>query len=102
MVVDLINGLFESLGGVMILPSCWRLYKDKVVRGVAITPTIFFVSWGLWNLYFYPAYGAWFSFAGAVFIEVVNLIWFGMAVYYTWGKRWATQKRQSAQVGGSK
>ena len=43
---DLVNGLFELLGGVLIAVNCMRLYRDKVVRGVNVWVTVFFTSWG--------------------------------------------------------
>lgn len=79
---DLINGLFECIGGILICSNCYRLYKDKKVMGVNISVTAFFTSWGIWNLYFYPHNNLWLSFIGGLVIVISNSIWIGMSIYY--------------------
>jgi hypothetical protein len=82
MAPDKINGLYEFLGACFISMNVWRVYKDKKVSGVALTPTFFFTSWGFWNLYYYPSLDQWWSFSGGLFIVIMNMTWLGMAVYY--------------------
>lgn len=82
--MDIINGLFESLGGLFIALSCWRLYRDKQVRGVSLWHVGFFLSWGFWNLAYYPALDQWFSFLGGVGVAAANATWVAMIVYYRW------------------
>lgn len=79
---DLINGLYEALGGVMIMFSVWRVLKDKRVAGVSLVPIAFFTSWGFWNLYYYPSLGQWLSFAGGVSVVSVNVVWLTLMAYY--------------------
>jgi len=43
---------------------------------------VFFTSWGMWNLFYYPHLGQWYSFAGGVFIVSVNTFWLGQIIYY--------------------
>lgn len=82
--VDAVNGTFELGGGIVILVLNIRgTYRDKQVRGVNPWATLFFTSWGFWNLIFYPAVGAWASFAGGAFLASMNLIWFGQLYYYS-------------------
>lgn len=83
MLADCINGLYEAGGGFMNLLNVRALYKDKKVRGVKILPSMFFTSWGIWNLYYYPHLGQWLSFIGGLLIVLVNLLWVGLALYYT-------------------
>lgn len=80
---DLVNGAFELLGAFAIFGHFARLYKDKAVAGVSLWSTIFFASWGAWNLYYYPQLGQWWSFAGGVGIFVGNCFWIGGMVYYS-------------------
>lgn len=80
---DLINGLFELLAGLFVLMHCRKLYHDKMVRGVSLVATIFFFSWGLWNLYYYPHLEQWLSFWGGISIATANFLWIGMMIYYT-------------------
>ena len=79
---DLLNGLFEFCGALMLTQNVKRLHKDKVVRGVHWMPTLFFASWGVWNLYYYPSLDQWWSFLGGCAIVCVNLVWFGQMLYY--------------------
>lgn len=80
--LDLINGTFESLSGVMILNHCRVLYREKKVRGVSVFSTAFFVIWGIWNMIYYPSLGQTFSFCGGIAITVSNGIWVGMMIFY--------------------
>ncbi len=79
---DLINGLFEALGGFAILLHAKTLYRDKQVHGANWIATTFMTLWGVWNLYYYPHLGQWLSFAGGLFIVVANIVWLSMMIYY--------------------
>jgi uncharacterized membrane protein YfcA len=79
---DLVNGLFEVSGSVFLWLNCWRLWKDKMVRGYSSLTTLFFSSWGFWNLYYYPHLEQWWSFAGGVSIVTANTVWLAMMLYY--------------------
>jgi len=79
---DLINGLYETLGGGFIALSIIKLHREKTVRGVSWLHVAFFSSWGLWNLYFYPHLDQWFSFWGGVALVSANAIWLGQIFYY--------------------
>lgn len=83
MLPDLLNGLFEALGGLMILNHCRVLFKDKEVKGVSILSTCFFTSWGLWNLFYYPHLDQWWSFAGGVVIVCANALWITLMLWYS-------------------
>ena len=82
MLPDIINGLFESLAGIFILNNCWRVFKDKMVRGVSIISTSFFTAWGFWNLYYYPHLNQWVSFFGGILIVFANLLWVTLMIKY--------------------
>lgn len=79
---DFLNGLFEAVGGAIIFLNCWKLYKDKVVKGVVWQLTIFFTAWGLWNLYYYPYLHQWASFIGGLLMVIANTLWIGQVVWY--------------------
>lgn len=83
MTADMINGVFELVGGLFLVLNVRRLYIDKQMKGVSLTPVVFFTAWGFWNLFFYPAVGAWYSFYGGMLIAVVNTAWIVLAVRYT-------------------
>ena len=82
MTPDIINGLFEFLGALLIANNFHVLYHDKEVKGFHWTTTAFFTSWGLWNLFYYPNLDQWFSFAGGVAIVATNAAWLGLTLYY--------------------
>lgn len=80
---DLVNGLFETLGGFFVLLSVRRLHRDKIVRGVSWVHVAFFAAWGYWNLAYYPSLGQWFSFAGGVGVVAINTAWLAQLIYYS-------------------
>jgi len=80
---DGINGAYEFIGGIFLLLNCFRIYKDKKIRGVTLSAATFFSTWSWWNLYYYPSLNQWISFCGGIFIAVTNTWWVGMAIYYT-------------------
>jgi hypothetical protein len=81
--LDVVNGLFEAGGGLAIWFNVSRILRDKRVRGVSPIATTFFTSWGLWNLFFFPNMGLWFSFAGGAVLVAGNLVWIALM----WGYR---------------
>lgn len=80
---DSVNGIFEFSGGVFLWANCYRLWKDKQVKGVSVMVSLFWSSWSMWNLYYYPHLGQWASFAGAANIAVPNMVWAIMAMHYS-------------------
>lgn len=82
MTPDLVNGLFELVGGLLLLLHCRRLLRDKEVKGVSLPPALFFLGWGYWNMYFYPNLGQWWSFAGGLVVVSANTLWVGLMVWY--------------------
>ena len=79
---DMINGAFECSGGFFVLLSVARTLRDKHVAGVSMLTVLFFTSWGLWNLYYYPYLGQVVSFIGGVFVVGANLAWLYLIVRY--------------------
>lgn len=79
---DLINGLFEGFGGLMILNHCRALYNHKYVRGVSVVSTIFFFLWGIFNVYFYKHLNQPFSWWAGIFMTCCNFLYVYLLVYY--------------------
>lgn len=75
MTPDHINGLFELFGAILLLLDVIRLRRDRRVLGVHWGARAFFTTWGLWNLYYYPAIGQMWSLVGAAALVMVNAIW---------------------------
>ena len=82
---DHINALFQLLGSLFILINVFRINRDKMLAGVSVIPTIYYIVWGFWNLYYYPFLGQWYSFAAGLLVVAANVAWVSMAIYYS---RW--------------
>lgn len=79
---DAINGAFEAFGALFVLNHCRVLHAHKSVRGVSVVSVVFFASWGVWNLWFYPSLGQWLSFLGGAGIVVANFIYVALLLHY--------------------
>ncbi|WP_321471060.1 hypothetical protein [uncultured Paludibaculum sp.] len=79
---DLINGAFELWGGVFIFLNILQLLRDKQVKGIHWGSSLFFTSWGVWNLWYYPHLGQWASFAGGAVICGLNVVWLFLRIRY--------------------
>ena len=79
---DMVNGCFELFGGVFILNHCRVVLRDKAVAGVSIISTMFFTSWGGFNLYYYPSLNQWFSFWGGAALVWANIYWIYLLMKY--------------------
>jgi len=77
---DVINAMFEFVGAAMLLNNCRTILKDKMVHGVSISTTAFFMAWGFWNIYFYPHLGQTWSAIAAIIMVSANT-WY---VYLMW------------------
>jgi hypothetical protein len=80
---DMINALFELVGGILITLSIRKLYRTKSAAGVHWAPVSFFTSWGVWNVFFYPMVGQWYSFYAGITVMSVNFVWLSQIIYYS-------------------
>lgn len=80
---DLINGLFELGGAIVIWINVLKLHKDKEIKGVFWPIWIFYSAWGMWNLFYYPSLGQTFSFYGGICLVIGNTLWCLQAFYYS-------------------
>jgi len=97
---DHINALYEGIGSLLIWLSIRKLYQDKEVKGVHIAPIIFFMSWGIWNLYYYPHLNQWYSFWAGCSMVTANMIWVGQMAYYGWWnkKRFEDEEKERQTI----
>lgn len=75
MTPDLINGIFEFIGSWFTWMNVKQVIKDKGHYGIYVPAIVFFMSWGLWNLFYYPHLGQIFSFAGGLNLVIANISW---------------------------
>ena len=81
--MDMLNAGFELMGFVMMLPSIIRAYRLRSVVGVHWATPAFFWIWGLWNVFYYPHLGQWFSFTAGLLLVISNTAWFLLVLRYT-------------------
>lgn len=86
MTPDLINSLFELFGSITLWLNVKQLVKDKCYNGVTTLATGFFMTWGYWNLYYYPSLNQWLSFTGGISIALANTACLILMLYYGKGK----------------
>lgn len=79
---DIVTGGFETFGGIPILMSILKTHRDKRVTGLHVSSNLFFTTWGLWNLYYWPHLGQVAAFLGGVVLCLANVVWLGQVLYY--------------------
>lgn len=84
MTPDQINGTFEFVGSLALWANVYRLHRDKQTRGVTWFATAFFMTWGYWNLFYYPHLDQWWSFWGGLSLVIANTIWLVQMLYFMW------------------
>jgi hypothetical protein len=72
---DIINALFESFGAYLAWVNFFKLRRDLEIKGVYWPMWVFFSVWGLWNIVFYPAVGAWASAIMGAVLCAGNIAW---------------------------
>lgn len=81
--IDIINSILIVVAGGFISVSVFKLYRDKVVRGVSPIHVGFFTLYGFWHIYFFSALDQWYSVMGGIVATSMNTLWFYMLIYYT-------------------
>ena len=72
---DAVNAGFEVFGGLGVWRNVAAIWHDRRVAGVVGWPTMIFMCWGWWNLYYYPHLDQWSSFLGGLVIASGNSAW---------------------------
>lgn len=83
---DIANAVFE--GGMIwfVGRSAWKVtFVDKRIAGIYPSYLVWVVSWGFWNLYYYPSLAQSFSFVAGIGVVTMN-IWYLIALLYY--RRW--------------
>lgn len=80
--LDIINGSFECLSGILLWYNVYKLYQHKCVHGVSLLTFGYFTIWGYWNLYYYPSLNQYISFISSFLVVSANTVWIIMAIRY--------------------
>lgn len=79
---DLINALFELGGATAVGLSVLRALKEREIVGVSGAHVVFFMMWGMWNLFYYPNLDQYLSFAAGVLLTIVNTAYAALWLIY--------------------
>jgi len=79
---DIVNACFEFIGGCTQWANVRQLWQHKEVKGIVWWFPAFFISWGLYNLRFYSAVAAPYSWWGGLWMTCANIVWLSLALYY--------------------
>lgn len=82
MTPDLINASFEFIGAAFTAANAKRVIADKGYAGIYLPAIVFFMSWGVWNLFYYPSLGQVFSFIAGICLVCANLTWIASMLVY--------------------
>ena len=81
---DSVNAGFELSCAILLWINVRTLYKDKQIKGIALSPNFLYLAAGVWDLYYYPFLGQWMSFVACLVYTAGFGLWLGMAVWYTY------------------
>jgi len=84
MTPDHMNALFELVGSFLTWMNAWCLYQEKQTKGVYWPTAAFFSVWGMWNLFYYPSLGQYWSFYAGILLVSGNVAWVWLAVKYNY------------------
>lgn len=97
---DSANAFFELVGALLTWLNVRRLYIDKEVKGIQWEVTLFWLSWGIFNLFFYgPVLGLWFSWAAGALLTLANVAWIILLMYYKTGYDTLRRYRKQGCLG---
>jgi hypothetical protein len=82
MTADALNGTFEFTGSLLTFNNVRHVIIDRGYAGIWWPAIVFFLSWGLWNLWFYPHLGQTWSFFGGAMLCTANIAWAGVMLAY--------------------
>ena len=99
---DLINALFETTSFVALFNHCRVLVRDKEVKGVSILSTLFFTTWGYWNLYYYRLLDQELSFYGCILTATANTLWVALMVWYGIVAPWRARNERRVGAAGAR
>lgn len=86
---DQINAGLEMGGAFLRTLDCIQLFRAKRFVGGYLGTAMYFLSWGIFNTFYYPSLNQSWSFWAAIALAGMNGLWFVMAIHYNY---FATRK----------
>lgn len=80
--MDLANAGFELFGSLFVLNHARVLHKDKMVRGVSVLSSLFFLAWGTFNIFYYSHLNQPFSWYAGICMTITHVIYVSMLCFY--------------------
>jgi hypothetical protein len=82
--MDQANACLEMGGAFLRTLDCIKLFQDKRFSGGHLGTALYFLGWGVFNVFFYPSLNQVWSFWAAIALMAMNGLWFVMAVHYNY------------------
>jgi len=82
--LDQMNAAFELGGAFLRTLDCVKLFQAKRFMGGHLGTALYFLLWGVFNVFFYPSLHQEWSFWAAIALMTINGVWFVMAVHYNY------------------
>lgn len=79
---DMVNSALQVGGTAFTFVNVSKLYRTKCPKGVSFWAISFFVTWGIWQLYFYYGLGQWFSMGASFSMLIANGIYASLVLKY--------------------
>lgn len=71
--MDLVNAGLELAGAAFVALNAYDIQRKRAVAGQSFWSCAFFLTWGLWNLIFYPFVGAHLSAIAGAAVVLANV-----------------------------
>jgi uncharacterized membrane protein YfcA len=79
---DKINGIFELAAAFFVYLHIRKLKEDRAVKGLSIISVVFFSSWSVFNLAFYPINSLLWSFWAGIPVFLANIYYVYLLIKY--------------------
>lgn len=84
---DVINGSFEIIGAIAAWMNVAAYLRHRAIQGVFWPNTLFYTSWGLWNLIYYSALSQPVSFYAGIALTSGSAMWVVLVAFDKWKAR---------------
>ena len=81
---DLVNGCFEIVGAIAAWLNVLVYLRHRALQGVFWPSTLFYTSWGCWNLIYYSALSQPISFYAGIALTSGSGLWVLLVAYDKW------------------
>ena len=80
--LDQVNSVFALSASILIWKNIQQIKQDKQTKGINILPTLLFLIWSYWNVFYFSVNQHWFSVLTAAFFAIGQTYWFVLFIKY--------------------